>query len=276
MKRLKFGLLLIIVLFLCTGCDGDVTRDIRHAGFTMGGTFECAKFYPVTKDDNSYDRIRYFLGTHLIDEDGKIYELSLSKKYYNEEHCMAADTSVHVYSILDNRVVRGLDGKYYYLTPQNNIDKYTPIPSTDNAYAVYHLLLKDNDVIKVVSAESNQGLFYVLKKDGNVYGYTVNTSDRNTPPKLVNMQLIYDKMDYGDAIIDFNYAGNSLNTFVRTEKKVFRMKMKNGDECTKYAGLDCQFEMTEDPIFEKYADRIVAYNGSVLITDYKKMFSVAS
>ena len=54
------------------------------------------------------------------------------------------------------------------------------------------------------------------------------------------------------------------------------MKMKNGDECTKYADVVCEFELREDPMFEKYKDRIVAYNGSVLITDYKTIFTVAS
>lgn len=274
-KKLYFCFLLVLVFF-CTGCDGTVTRDIRHAGFTIGGTFECGKFFPVTKDDTTYDRIRYFTGTHLIDEDGKIYELSLSKKYYNEENCMAADTSLRVYSIFDNRIVRGTDGRYYYLTAQNNVASYSAIPTTDNSYTIYDILLKDDQVIKVMTADGSQGLFYVLKKDGNIYGYTISSQNRNTPPRLTGTQVVYSKADYEDNIIDFNYAGDSLNTFVRTEKKVFRMKMTNAKECTKYAGVDCQFEMTEDPVFEKYNDRIITFNGSVLITDYKKMFTVAS
>ena len=37
-----------------------------------------------------------------------------------------------------------------------------------------------------------------------------------------------------------------------------------------------QYELQEDPIFETYRDRILVYNGSLLITDYKQIFNVAS
>ena len=276
-KKICFIFLFVFVGLLCSGCDGNITRVIRHAGFTLSGTFECGKFFPVNKGDTTYDRIRYFTGTHLIDEDGKIYELSLSKKYYNEDNCLAADTSIKVIAIFDNRVVKSMDNKYYYLSGQNNVPGYSAVPTSDNSYAIYDLLLKDANVVKAVSADTSQGLYYVLKTDGNIYGYTISAQNRDTPPRIVGTQIAFNKSDYdGTYIVDFNYAGNSLNTFVRTEAKLYRMRMTNGKECTKYAGVECQFEMREDPIFEKYNDRIVTFNGSVLITDYKKMFTVAS
>ena len=82
--------------------------------------------------------------------------------------------------------------------------------------------------------------------------------------------------DYEGRIIDFNYAGDSLASFVKTDNKVFRMRIKNMDECSKYADIQCQFEIQEDPLFEEYKDRIITYNGSTLITDYHMMFNVAS
>jgi len=280
MKRLfKLGLLCLIAFIFCTGCDGSITRAIRHAGFTLNGdSFTCGKFYPRDKDDIYYEKIRYYLGTHIIDDDGKIYELSLSQKYSNGENCVEAATTLHVKAILDNRIIKGTDNKYYYLGAQSKgAESYSAVPTTDNSYTVYNILLKDNDVVKVMSADSSQGLYYVLKTDGNIYGYTIAASqNRNTSPRLTGTQIIYDKNDYEGEIIDFNYAGDSLNTFVKTADKIFRMRASNLEECSKYADIDCIYEMSEDTVLEKYKDRIIAFNGSVLIMDYKKMFTVAS
>ncbi len=276
-KVFKICLLCMFAFLFCTGCDGTVTRNIRHAGFNLSSSFKCGKFFPRDKDDIYYEKIRYFLSNQLIDADGKIYELSLSQEYSNGENCMEAATSIRVQAIFDTTVVKGIDGKYYYLAAQNNVASYTAVSNTDNGYAIINILLKDSDVVKAMTA-SGDGLYYVLKTDGNIYAYTITSSNqnRNTPPRLTGTQIAYDKNDYGGDIIDFNYAGDSLNTFVRTADKVFRMRMKNAKECTKYADVACEFELREDPMFEKYKDRIVAYNGSVLITDYKKVFTVAS
>ena len=72
----------IIVLFvgLCCGCNGNITRDIRHAGFTMGGTFECSNFFPQDKEDTDYEKIRYLTGSRLVNTEGKIYEFN--RKHY--------------------------------------------------------------------------------------------------------------------------------------------------------------------------------------------------
>ena len=81
MKRnKKLYILLIVIILFCTGCDGTMTRDIRHAGFILNSEFTCSEFYPQDKDDLYYKKIKYFTSSHVIDEDGKIYELSLSKK----------------------------------------------------------------------------------------------------------------------------------------------------------------------------------------------------
>ncbi len=276
MKNLLKICLVVAFVFLCTGCDGTVTRDIRHAGFSVGNKFECGKFYAKDKNDNYYIKIRYFTGSHVIDEDGEIYEVSLSQNYSNGENCIKAQTIVHVDAIFDNKIVKGIDGKYYYLAPQNDLPSYSPIPTTDNSYTVYDILLKDKDVVKVVTADSSKGLYYVLKRDGNVYGYTISSQSHNTPARLSSITIIYAKEDYGGDIIDFNYAGDSLATFVRTDKQLYRMMINNTKECSKYADIPCDFSMREDTVLEKYASRIIAYNGSVLITDYKTIFSVTA
>ena len=54
------------------------------------------------------------------------------------------------------------------------------------------------------------------------------------------------------------------------------MRISNSKECMKYADVDCIYEMKEDSMFDEYKDRIIAYNGALIITDYKQMFAVAS
>lgn len=50
MKRVSV-LLLVIICILCTGCNGTVTRNIRHAGFNVNGTFKCSRFFAQSKDE---------------------------------------------------------------------------------------------------------------------------------------------------------------------------------------------------------------------------------
>ncbi len=276
MKKLKFCLLLLIVGICCCGCNGNTTRDIRHAGFTMGGTFTCSNFFPKDKEDVDFEKIRYMTDSRIINTEGKIYELSLSQKYANGENCKEADTQIRVKAIYDNSIIKGTDNKYYYLLEQNSVASYTEVPTSDNSYSMYDLLLKEEDVVKVMTADSSSGIYYVLKIDGNVYSYEVTKADYQAQPVITTVSTVYDKLTYGSNIVDFNYAGQSLNTFVKTEDKVYRMRITNSEECGKYADISCQFSMQEDPIFVDKKDSIISYNGSTLITDYKQVFTVAS
>ena len=89
------------------------------------------------------------------------------------------------------------------------------------------------------------------------------------------MSIVYSGIQYGE-IIDYNFAGDNLSTFIKTKDKVYRMRITNSEECNKYADVKCTYEMSEDPIFETYKDVIISYNGSMLITNYKREFTVAS
>lgn len=276
MKKMKFVVLAVLVLVCCSACNGTITREIRHAGFTMGDTFTCDNFYPKEKEDTNYEKIKYFTGSHLINSEGKIYELSIGQKFANDQNCKVSDTNIVVKAIFDDKIVKGTDNKYYYLIGSNDVSSYSVIPETDNSYLIYDLLLKADDVIKVITANSSTGLYYVLKDDGNIYGYTISKKDYNSLPTVTSTTVAYSKNDYGAKIIDFNYAGESLNTFLRTDDKIFRMKITNSEECNKYADIKCNFQMLEDEIFNTYKDVIISYNGNTLITNYKQMFTVAN
>lgn len=269
-------LLVILIMFMCTACNGQVTREIRHAGFSIGNKFVCAKFFPQDKEDVSYQKIRYFTDSHIIDQNGKIYEISLQQTYQNGENCKDIDTDISVKAIFDNKVIKGTDDKYYYLVGQNDVANYSEIPKTDTSYELYDLLLKDVDIIKVITANSSTGVYYLLKTDGNVYSYTIAKKDYNSPYVVTAVSTVYDKNDYDSKIVDFNYAGDSLETYVKTENKVYRMRITNSDECNKYADIECKFKIQSDSIFEEYKDRIIMYNGAMLITDYNQVFTVNS
>ena len=275
-KILKISVIMCFIVLFCTACNGDVTRALRHDGFAVGGEFICDPFFPKDKEDTSYDKIKYITGMHIINSEGKIYEYNLQQTYMNKMNCKVADTQLVVKAIFDNRIIKATDNKYYYLVGENSVSPYTAVTSGDNNYDIYDLLLKGEDVIKAQTANSNTGTYYVLKTDGNVYSITIQKADRNSPAAITSTSVIYNKNDYGNTIIDFNYAGDSANTFIRTTDKVFRNRVTNSDECTKYADIQCTYAISEAESFTEYRDRIIAFNGSTLITDYKKIFTVQS
>lgn len=270
-KVFKVTLLMIAILFVCTACQGDVTRALRHEGFAIGGDFVCEAFF----DETYTDKIRYLTGQKIITTSGRIYDVSFQQKYSNGSHCKVADTTLKVVAIMDDKIIKADDGKFYTLVDDNNSAAYSEITDTNNGYAIYKLLLEPEGTIKVVTADQNNGIYYVLKSDGNVYGITITQPDRNAPPAIVGSIVVYSREDYGGTIVDFGYAGNSPVTFVRTDSKVFHMKAMNVEECSKYADVPCDYQMVEATVFEEYRDYILVYNGSFVITTYKKTFSIS-
>jgi len=270
MKRYFQVFFVIAVLVLCSACEGDVTRALRHDGFSIGSEFTCSTFF----GDSASEKIKYLTANRIITQAGRIYEISMGQKYSNNENCKVADTGLKVVNIMDDSIFKADDGKYYSLFGQNNTDSYKEIPATDKMYAYYELLLKPEGTIKVVTADSSNGIYYVLKSDGNVYGVTISKADRNTVPAIIGTVLVYNRNDYGGGIVDFNYNGESSSTFVRTDSTVYRMKPTNLEECSKFADVKCNYQMMEASVFNEYKDYIAAYNGSTVITTYKKVFSV--
>lgn len=272
-KYIKFFVITFLVMFFCSGCNGDVTRAIRHDGFTVGTTeFKCDSLM----GNSSYEKVSLFTPNSLITDTGKIYNISLSQKFKNGSNCNAVDIAVKVVAVLDNKIFKADDGRMYYLVGDNNSEAYSQVTTSDNSYYIYELLLKPEGTVKVMTADSNNGIYYVLKTDGNVYGYTLGGTDRNSTPYIAGTTLVYSKDDFGGNIVDFNYAGESNSTFVRTEYSAFRMVATNYEACTQYADEACNYEMVEIESFSKYGDNIFAYNGSTLITTYGKIFTASN
>lgn len=269
-KKLIVFCILLFVVFLSTACEGTVTRSLRHEGFNVSGDIVCKMLY----NGKEGEKIKYLVGGKLIAEDGKIYELSMERKYQNGSNCRLANTSLRVAATFDSNVFKATDGKFYLLSTNNGANEYQEVTDQDNSYKIYDLLLRPDDTIKVVTADSTKGVYFVLKNDGNVYAYSISQGDGNSV-SVSGTTTVYSKDSYGGAIVDFNYAGDSAATFVRTDaNKVYFMKPTNAKECSQYADVVCNYEMEEAPSFEKYYDYILVYNGQTIITTYSRVFTV--
>ena len=58
-KKVLMSIFIFSLIVLCCGCDGNTTRDIRHAGYTLtGDTFTCSDLVPKDEEDTSYKKIK--------------------------------------------------------------------------------------------------------------------------------------------------------------------------------------------------------------------------
>lgn len=273
--KVRILLLFILVAFLCVGCDiatANVTRDIRHSGFSLSNSeFECSYLLP---SDNGYLKTRFLSTTYSITMEGDVYLLSFSRKFSNDMHCMKANFQHKVTAIFDGKVIKADDGRMYYLVQTGENAAFSLVPSNDSNYLVYKVILDDSEVIKAVTVDQNIGSYYVLKKDGNVYNYVI--SKNNNSATIISSPVVYRKSVYGEDIIDFNYAGKSTATFVRTNTQIFRMLPTNKEECSKYVDIPCSYEMQLDNGLTEHHDKILGFSGSFLITTYGKQFNASN
>lgn len=274
-KKICYFVVIFLMVFLATGCkNGEITRGIRHAGFTVSETeFTCSEFLPKDEEDTTYAKIWYYNGSQIITESGIIYDVSLDMPFANGESCKQADFTKKVVAILDDKIIKADDNKLYYFSSNGNLAAFSEVPTDDNSYQVYQIIFKDPDVIKAITVDQNSGIYYVLKRDGNVYKMVITRSEYNQPYVLRSSEIFYSKGVYG-IILDFNYSADAKGNYIRTNTTIHRNIASNSDECNKYADVICQYQMREDTELELYLDRIVAYNGTTLITDYGKIFTV--
>ena len=278
MKKIKYIVLFILVIII-TGCSykyATSTRNIRHSGFTLASdSFKCDSIFD-SKEEIVKEPIAFYIGGYLFTETGYLYEINLGKVYSNDMNCKKPEFDALVSAIFDLSIIKGTDGNYYYVGGSDDIPAYTQVTKNDEDYALYDILLKDNDIVKASTINSKEGIYYVLKRNGNIYEYDILKNDRDKTYSLTNSFIKYDYADYGSTIIDFNYSGSSTSTFVKTENSYYRMRVTNSEECSKYADVSCIYEMSLDENLTKEYDQILAYNGSTLITKYGKIFNANS
>ena len=277
MRRIFSFILIIVLCFCVTGCKGDITRTIRHAGFNLSTSdFVCDYF--VSKDENNFNNKKMkFLGSNfIVDEDGNVYDMSLAKAYSNNQNCRVSNFSVPIVAILDNTIGMGNDLKYYYMNASNSVSAYSEVSVSDSSYGLYDVLFKIPLVVKIVTVDQSSGTYYLLKNDGNIYKYVVTRSDAQSPFSIVSSEIVYSKENFG-FITDFNYSNNAIaTTYILSDEKFYRMVATNKDECSKYVDVECQFDLKNDLDLLEQRKYIIGYNGSLLITNYGKVFNVAS
>ena len=274
MKRVFKCLGILLVVFICTGCGneyGDVTRGIRHAGFAVSGdNFVCNVLLPQAEGDEVVTPaiIWYFGSSHMITDAGKVYDISLSQAYMNGENCKAASLNDRVIAIMDESVAKVMNGKYY------SLDTYTEITTEDKNYNLYDILLKGSNVRKVVTVDSSNSIYYVLKSDGNVYEVILTKADYKSPYTVYSSEIIYSRGVYGD-ITDFRNGTNTQFNYILTKSSLNRTLAANASECSKYADVNCNYKMQEDSELFAFWGYVFAYNGSTIITTYGKVFTAS-
>lgn len=277
---------LLIVCLLITGCNGTITKNIRHDGYNVqDGKFSCSIFTEKSEEENANDTVKFLTDNYIISDKGYIYEINIGGLFSNNMNCRkpgisasttGATISTKVVAILDQSIVKGQNGYLYYLDSNDNAVKYTRVPNNDKEMGLYKILLGEPDIVKVVTVNSNIHNYYVLKKDGAIYNYVVDQDENTDKYKMTKIpQPVIGRDVYGP-IIDFNYEGDSFATYYRTEDKIITKKIKNEKECNKYVDIPCEFEEAEDETLIKYQDRIIAFNGKTIITDYGRIFTAGS
>lgn len=275
MKSKILIIIFITTLFL-TGCDGNITRDIRESGFNVSDkSFKC-ELLINKKSQYTLDKPQYLVNNLIITEKGQLLEISLDKQYLNNMNCKKVSTNIEVVSIFSDEIVKSKDNKYYYIKENQNIIPYTEATINDSKYNLYNTLLQDSNVIKVQSVNGNANSYYVLKTDGKIYNYIL---EENTSTKTYNLVSAL-PVDLGifieDKIIDFNYKGKSSATFYKTKTSIYSFKNTNMKECNKYADVKCEYKLEKNNTLTMNKDRIKVYNGTQIITDYGRVFSLNS
>ena len=272
MKRIKYIILFLIVVLLA-GCDyqyASTTREIRHSGFSLSSfKFKCSSIYT---DEEVVDKPLYYIGNYIITESGLLYETNLGKPYSNKMNCKKPNFTEKISAIFDMKVVKTEDGSYYYLSGSDQVPAYSLVPESDEDYALYDILLKESSVLKVVTVNSKGGIYYVLKNDGNIYQYNVILE--NDEYLLDTTDMVYSYTEFGSKIKDFNYNGSNSTTYIKTETTYYRMLITNLEKCSSYVDVACDYKLKLDEGLKNSYDRILAYNGSTLITTYGKIFNV--
>ena len=272
MKRIKYIILFLIVGALA-GCGykyASFTREIRHSGFTLSSfSFKCP---PIYNEDGSGDKPAFYIGNYIITESGTLYETNLGKPYSNDMNCRKPNFQEKVAAIFDMKIVKTSDGEFYYLSGSEEVPAYSIVPESDEDYHLYEILLSEDSVVRVVTVNSKGGIDYVLKGDGNIYQY--NIIMENNEWLLDTTELAYSYNEFGSKIKDFNYNGSNSTTYIKNETSYYRMMVTNQEKCSKYADVACEYKLKLDEGLKNTYDKILAYNGSTLITNYGKIFNV--
>ena len=264
------------IIIICTGCDGNATRTIRKSGFVVSGNkFVCNTLTGVNSmfsDKKQVEKIKFLDQDVAISENGNVYELFFNGLFSNKMNCKKVMSGVKITSMIDNEVLRDVDGKYYYLNSNDNTIKFSEVQVEDDKLAIYNSILGDGHVVKAMVANANINSYYVLRDDGNIYNYVVKLND-NTKRYVVNSKIVHKQSEFDGKIIDFKDYGESSNTYFRTNKSIYRMINTNANECNKFVDVTCKYKLGQDKSLTKIENRIIGYGGNILITDYGKVFT---
>ena len=128
---MKKVLILILLILICTGCNGNTTRDIRHQGYSMNGLFKCERVYSKDKND-PIDKIKYLIDGGYVNQNGELYDVSLSGIFSNEENCKKSVFTHKIKAIYNTDIVKADDNLLYYIKATDKNEAYSLVNTSFN------------------------------------------------------------------------------------------------------------------------------------------------
>ncbi|MBR3362874.1 MAG: hypothetical protein IKG40_02995 [Bacilli bacterium] len=252
--RLKKIIIIVVLMFLLTGCKGDDVRSFRSIGYNLSNAnFKC----------DYVDSFKFLGDDFAVGSDDRLYSISYDLIYKNKNNCKIMDKNLKVSAVYNNEIVKMNNGFIYKINDENKLDQ---VSEKENNIVYY--FLKDDNNVKIIEYSN---IYYIMKQDGNVYKYIV--SDNDGTLKVAGVEMLQNV--YGGSIVDFNITDNKLTMYFKTNEKYYRNQIVN-EECLKYADVLCEYQIKEDAYLNKYRNIIQAYNGDILILNSGKVLSFSN
>lgn len=235
-KKISLILLCGIVLLGVCGCDNKPKNDTKpkEEKFTELKNLGSIGKYDV-KCDEIKDIVDYLFYPGLfITNDGKLYQLSFDKVFSNEKNCKQVESNNTFKKFIRSGILDNQNNIYYFDKDKYELEIYNFEPGyTSMPY------IKDIDksnYLNISSAKKpNDSMIdlYFYTKENKVYRYDADNNFRLT----LNNEPIF--VLENDEVIEY-----SLDETIKTNKNfyVYSSKVKNKEECEKYADIKCIYE----------------------------------
>jgi len=265
MKKNIFNYLSVLfILIAFTGCASNEVKiendnSNQHQKSTLKEKYEYHSFIcdEITGSETyafDYENL-YF--------NGSVYEVILNGDgiYSNNQHCKKIEGISY-----DTYVLRMSAQGKIMLINDKNIFYVSNNKIYNNNYTQINVIALDKDVVSIWNYDDN--IYYVLKKDGNVYEYLLK-GNINSGYKIVSSEkIIYSSNDYGKIKYFYytsSYDKNIENIIIYSEKGLYTQVEIITDECTKYKDIQCEKGIVLNEEFQVHRDEILYFDVNMII-----------
>ena len=252
--------------------------------------FEAENFKCDALDNSEIDDLTY---NTIITKDNSIYNYSFTELFSNDQNCKKVEIDGDVkIKIKKNQYILGTDNEVYTLGDLSNghieLNKYS------NSYFgdIIKEILNNNEIKSLINIKEDytKKLIYaiVLKTDNNLYKLTYKINSNYTDVSLSKDELSETLEKYGNIkYVEYSGIFNSQDgtyheldedriTKIISDKGYYYLTEVVTEECKKYQDIECELELKESEIFNKFKKDIkyggqrytVLSDNSVINTNY--------